>query len=213
MESWTLRKPPGLPILQLVKVTPWAVQCSLGTWKPNSSTAPRAPRPQWATGHWGAGCWGRHEVCRAPQPAEAKQWLSLLFLSNCRNLRVHQQTPLLLRFPLRNPRQGYSWSDAMELGALSIPRLHMCRNQGLRGSLSYRTLAIRVAFHWAMMRTLGSSSLIHSFRKYCVKLCARNLVQRRIKHNLMGTRDQLTGDYNLTILYETCTKDISKTRW
>ena len=99
-------------------------------------------------------------------PTEAKQWLPLILLSNCGNLSVYHQTPLLWGLPLRSLRPGCLWPNAMGLASPSIPRAHTSRNQGLRGSLSYRTPAIRVVFLHAMIHPLGNSSVIHSLRKY-----------------------------------------------
>lgn len=127
-------------------------------------------------------------------------WLWLIFLSQS------YQTPLPLGFPLRSPRQGCLWPDAIGLGAVSILRPHKCRNQGLRGSFSYRTLPIWVALQCVIMHPLGSSRF--SFRKYYVKLCARNTGQRRIKHKLMGEAGQIISSYKL-IIFNRCVPKIA----
>lgn len=60
-----LRRSPGLPTLQPLRATPWAGNCALCHMNPNSSTAPWAPRAQWAAGHLGAGCKSKHGGYRA----------------------------------------------------------------------------------------------------------------------------------------------------
>lgn len=83
--------------------------CSSGTWKPTSSTAPQAPRPQRVRGHRGAGPRRRREGFRAlhglPPPTEAKQWLRLVSLSDLRKLSL-LINPTPFGLPREGPRQG-----------------------------------------------------------------------------------------------------------
>lgn len=160
---------------------------------------------QWAAEHSGAGCRSRHEGSRAPPglpwAAVAMAHFSVSGLPN----------PTPFGLPPEELQARLLWPDAIGLRALSIERPHTCRNQGLRGSFSYRTLPIWVDLQCAMMHPLGSSSFL--FRKYYIKLCARNWGQRRIKHNLMGEAGQLIDSYNPGIFQKMCTKDSSKTGW